>query len=68
LIREKAKVCNFEVPFSTEEKRSAVGIKYEKEGIVRFYVKGAHERIIPGCNHTLNEQGELIEWENKQSF
>ena len=62
LVKEKAKVCILQFPFSTEEKRSAVVIKYEKLNIVRIYVKGAHERIIPGCTHTLDEQAQTIEW------
>ena len=62
LVKEKAKVCILQFPFSTEEKRSAVVIKYEKLNIVRIYVKGAHERIIPGCTHTLDEQAQTTEW------
>ena len=48
------------IPFSPIRKSSAIAVYIEEGDIVRVYLKGAPEKVIPCCQRTLDVDGSVI--------
>ena len=57
IIKEKVGFIEYQVPFSSARKNSAIAIRYPDHDLVRVFTKGAPEYIIFNCNQTYDEFG-----------
>jgi len=58
LIKKKLGNIETTIPFSTIRKRSVVAVRHpDMEDIVRVFVKGAPEYIVPKCTKTFGVDG-----------
>lgn len=57
VIKEKVGFVEYQIPFSSSRKTSAIAIKYPDHDLVRVFVKGAPEYIIFNCSQTYDEFG-----------
>lgn len=58
IIKKKLGNILTTIPFSTLRKRSVTAVRHpDNEGVVRVYVKGAPEIVIPKCTRTFDIDG-----------
>ena len=61
IIRQKLGRIEAVIPFSTIRKRSITAVRHpDKADLVRIYIKGAPELIIPKCQRTFDVDGRVI--------